>query len=81
MKKDNNIRFIDERSLLVVTVKGQMRQLFTPFNVQVLQDTEHFKQNSWVVVEEIRQHPQYMLIYRVFNHWWPYYLFKIEVKF
>ena len=79
MKKE--IQFIDERSLLVVTVKGQMRQLFVPFNVQVLRDTAYFKENSWVVVEEIRQHPQHMLLFRVFNHWWPYYLFKIDVKF
>ena len=79
MKKE--IQFIDERSLLVVTAKGQMRQLFVPFNVQVLRDTAYFKENSWVVVEAIRQHPQHMLLFRVFNHWWPYYLFKIDVKF
>ena len=75
------INYLNNNTLMVINAKGKMRQLFTPFNVQVLRDTEHFKENSWVVVEEIRQHPHYILIYRVFNYWWPYYLFKIEVKF
>ena len=79
MKKE--IQFIDERSLLVITVKGQMRQLFVPFNVQVLRDTAYFKENSWVVVEEIRQHSQHILIYRVINQWWPYFIFRLDVRF
>ena len=73
--------FVNNNTLIVINQKGKMRQLFTPFNVQVLQDTEHFKENSWVVVEEIRQHPQHILLYRVINQWWPYYIFKIDVKF
>ena len=73
--------FVNNNTLIVINQKGKMRQLFTPFNVQVLQDTEHFKENSWVVVEEIIQHPQHILIYRVINQWWPYYIFKIDVKF
>ena len=73
--------FVNNNTLFVINSKGKMRQLFTPFNVQVLQETEHFKENSWVVVEEIRQHQKHIIIYRVINHWWPYYLFKIDVKF
>ena len=73
--------FVNNNTLIVINSKGKMRQLYTPFKVQVLQDTEHFKQNSWVFVEEIRQHPQHILLYRVINHWWPYFIFKIDVKF
>ena len=75
------INHLNDYTLMVINQKGKMRQLFTPFNVQVLQEREHFKENSWVVVEEIRQHPQHFLIYRVINHWWLYYIFKIEVRF
>ena len=73
--------FVNNNTLIIINQKGKMRQLFTPFNVQVLQDTVNFKENSWVVVEEIIQHPQHLLLYRVINNWWPYYIFKIDVKF
>jgi hypothetical protein len=73
--------FVNNNTLLVINTKGRMRQLFTPFYVQVLQDTEHFKEKSWVIVEEIRQYPQHILLYRVINHWWPYNVFRIDVRF
>jgi hypothetical protein len=73
--------FVNNNTLMVINTKGKMRQLFTPFHVQVLQDTEHFKEKSWVVVEEVKSHPHYILLYRVINHWWPYYVFRIDVRF
>jgi hypothetical protein len=76
-----NTNYVCNNSILVVNRHGILRQLFTPFNVQVLQNTEHFKENSWVVVEEIRQHPQHILLYRVINNWWPYYVFRLDVRF
>ena len=73
--------FVNKNTLFLINHKGKIRQLFTPFNVQALQNTEHFKENSWVVVEEIIQHPQHILLYRVINHWWPYFIFKLDVRF
>jgi hypothetical protein len=52
------INYIHNNCLLVVNPQGKMRQLFTPFNVQVLYDISHFKEKSWVVVEEVKSHPQ-----------------------
>jgi hypothetical protein len=75
------INYIYNNCLLVVNPQGKMRQLFTPFKVQVLYDTSHFKEKSWVFVEEVKSHPQYILLYRVINHWWPYYVFRIDVRF
>jgi hypothetical protein len=75
------INFVPNNTLLVIKPNGKIRQLFTPFNAQVLQNTEHFIENGWVVVEEIRQHPKHILIYRVINQWWPYNIFKIDVRF
>ena len=75
------INYISNNSIMVINNYGCIRQVFTPFRVQVLQNIEHFKENSWVVVEEVRQHPQHILVYRVINHWWPYYLFRLDVRF
>jgi hypothetical protein len=63
--------YISKNSIMLVNKQGSMRQLFTPFKVQVLQDTNHFKEKSWVIVEEIIQYLQHILMYRVINNWWP----------
>jgi hypothetical protein len=75
------INYISNNSIMVVNKQGSLRQLFVPFKVQALQKTEHFKVNSWVVVEEVKPHPQFILLYRVINHWWPFFIFKIDVRF
>jgi hypothetical protein len=55
------INYVSNNSLMVINKQGLIRQLFTPFKVQVLQETNHFKEKSWVIVEEIIQHPQHIL--------------------
>ena len=75
------INYINHNSILIINPKGKIRQLFTPFKVQLINDTSILKKSSWVVVEEIRQHPKHLLIYRVINHWWPYFIFKLDVRF
>lgn len=75
------INYVSNNSLMVVNKHGLIRQLFVPFHVQVLQDTEHFKEKNWVVVEEVKPHPQFILLYRVINNWWPYFIFRLDVRF
>lgn len=76
-----HINFIDYNSILVVNPSGQMKQLFTPFKVQVLNQTTLLTINTWVIVDEIRQHQQYRLLYRIGNTWWPYNAFRLSVLF
>ena len=38
--------FVNNNTLFVINSKGKMRQLYTPFNVYVLPDTEYFNKNS-----------------------------------
>ena len=57
--------FVNNNTLMVIKSKGKISKLFTPFNLHVLNETEHFKEISWVVVEEIRQHLQHILLHRV----------------
>jgi hypothetical protein len=75
------INYVNNNTLIVINQNGKIRQLFAPFKVQVLKDTNHFKEKSWVIVEEIIQHPQHILLYRVINNWWPYFIFKLDVRF
>lgn len=75
------LNFIDYNSILIITPTGTMRQLFVPFKVQLLYDTKTLKKDTWAIVEEIETHRDYKLLYRITNHWWPYYLFKIGAVF
>ncbi len=75
------LNFVDYNCILIINPTGKMRQLFVPFKVQLLYDTKVLKKGTWVVVEEIESHRDYKLLYRVTDHWWPYYLFKIGAVF
>ena len=75
------INYINNNSIMVINNRGSMRQLFVPFRAQVIQKTATLVKNTWVVVEEVRQHNKYLLIYRIANTWWPYYAFRLSVEF
>jgi len=76
-----HINYVDYRSILIVNPTGKIRQLFCPFRVQVLYDTSILKQKSWVMVDEVKQHREHLLLYRVGEHWWTYDLFRIAATF
>ena len=75
------IKYYDPYSVIVINHNGQMRQLFVPFKVKVIEHTSVLVKDAWLVVEEIISHETHRLLYRIGNQWWPYYAFKIEVRF
>ena len=75
------INYINNNSIMVINNRGSMRQLFVPFRAQVVKDTPTLIKKTWVVVEEVRQHNKYLLIYRIAKTWWPYYAFRLSVEF
>ena len=76
-----HVSYVDHHSILAINSKGKIKQLFVPFRVQVVQETDFLKVRSWVLVEEVQQHDHYLLLYRIANVWWPYYLFRLQVQF
>ena len=75
------LNFIDYNSILVVNPSGKLRQLFVPFRVHVLHSTKLLKRGNWLVVEEVQEHKEHKLIYRIGKHWWQYDLFKLAATF
>lgn len=75
------INYVNNNCLMVINTNGKMRQLFTPFRVQVLYPTSVFKQHSWVYVEEVKEHKKHLIIYRIGAQWWPFGIFSIQVGF
>ena len=77
----NLINYHDPNSILVINPIGKMRQVFTPFKVQVKEPTLFLDVNSWVVVDLVKASPTYKLMFRIGSNWYPYHLFRITIKF
>ena len=77
----NLINYHDPNSILVINPIGKMRQVFTPFKVQVKEPTTILDVNSWVLVDLVKASPSYKLMFRIGSKWYPYHLFRITIKF
>ena len=79
--RPNLINYHDPNSILVINPIGKMRQVFTPFKVQVKEPTTILDENSWVLVDLVKASPSYKLMFRIGSKWYPYHLFRITIKF
>jgi hypothetical protein len=77
----NLINYHDPNSILVINPIGKMRQVFTPFKVQVKEPTTNLDVNSWVLVDLVKASPSYKLMFKIGSKWYPYHLFRITIKF
>ena len=77
----NLINYHDPNSILVINPIGKMRQVFTPFKVQIKEPTTNLVVNSWVLVDLVKASPSYKLMFRIGSKWHPYHLFRITIKF
>jgi hypothetical protein len=77
----NLINYHDPNSILVINPLGKMRQVFTPFKVQVKEPTTNLDVYSWVLVDLVKASPSYKLMFRIGSKWYPYHLFRITIKF
>ena len=77
----NLINYHDPNSILVINPIGKMRQVFTPFKVQVKEPTTILDVNSCVLVDLVKASPSYKLMFRIGSKWYPYHLFRITIKF
>ena len=75
------ITYIDHNSILVINHRGKNRQIFVPFRVQVMQETNILKIHTWVYIEEVMPQDQNKMLYRVTSNWWAYNIFRIQIHF
>jgi hypothetical protein len=74
-----HINYVNHTSILVLNYTGKIRQLFVPFKVQCIVPIADLKENSWVYVDEVMPHKDYLIIYRIMSIWYSYDCFKITV--
>jgi hypothetical protein len=72
------INYLNSNTLMVINTAGKIRELYTPFKVQVLTPIKPLQNNSMVFVEEVQLNAKHRLIYRIADNWYPYYIFKIN---
>ena len=77
----NLINYHDPNSILVINPIGKMRQVYTPFKVQVKEPTLNLDVNSWLLVDLVKASPTNKLMFRIGSKWYPYHLFRITIKF
>lgn len=74
---NRKLSFYDERTLLLITRRGVLRQLHVPFQVKAVQPVGIIKEGTIVYVEAVAQHKEHKIMYRVLNQWIPYYKFLL----
>lgn len=78
-KRYNEILFLDPGRLLVIQANGKIKELYVPIRVTVLKaPNNNIPSFTVVYIEEIRSHPEYKLIFRIFTVWYPFWVFDIK---
>ena len=77
---NRKLSFYDERTLLLITRRGVLRQLHVPFQVKAAQAVGIIKEGTIVYVEAVAQHKEHKIMYRVLNQWVPYYYFHLIIQ-
>lgn len=67
--------------ILLVNSKGKLRQLFVPFKIQCVEPIGTIIINTWVYVESVVEHPDYKIMYLIYNKWYPFNCFRITIYF
>lgn len=81
MWQQPKIKYSDDKSIYLINKTGNLRQLFVPFKVQCLIPIGNIKSESWVYVEQVAEHHQFLILYKVFDDWIPYSCFRIIIHY
>jgi|GEM_PF-1234979 hypothetical protein len=72
------LEYQSSNSLLVINSSGELRQLFVPFRVIVIDsDILHVQKGCSVFVEAVKPDVKERILFRVFHLWIPYSVFEL----
>ena len=81
MTLNNKLSYYNERSLMIITSSGRLKQLFVPFQVRCQQTVSIIKNNTLVYVDAVSEHPDHKIMYRILGEWLPYGSFHLVIKY
>jgi hypothetical protein len=73
------VKYQDPKCVLVVNDKGKMKQVFTPFKVQCIEEVDQIPFQSFVYVDAVLIHKKYVLLYFINQKPYPYHHFRIQI--
>ena len=81
MNKKLRLKYVTDGCLLLITSKGRLKIIYTPFRVLCIKETNGIPANSWVYVEAVFQHREYKIGYQIHGNLYPYNHFQINITF
>jgi hypothetical protein len=81
MNLNRKLSYHSEGSLMLVTGKGKLREIFVPFQVRCKQPIGILKINTIVYVDAVSQSDEHRILYKVLGQWLPYGHFQLVVQY
>jgi hypothetical protein len=81
MNHPNEVFYYNNNCLFLVNKAGKLRKLYVPFQVKCILPTGKLTQGTNVYVEQVGAHRELLIIYRIFEEWYPYYCFVIIIYY
>ena len=81
MSEKLRLRYVTDGCLLLVNKQGCLRILYTPFKALCIEESFGLAVNTWVYVEAVFHHNQFLLGYLILDKIHPYNRFQIIISF
>jgi hypothetical protein len=81
MEPPISYQYYHSHAILVINPQGAIRVVHTPFRVTAILPEENIPQNTLVFVSEVLTNPQDELLYVINGRIYPYWCFRIKIKF
>jgi hypothetical protein len=75
------VRYCDNKSILVINAHGLLKVLYTPFRVIAIEDIEGIPNQAHVYVDEVFSDRQGVLHYLINDNLYSYQHFQIHINF
>lgn len=81
MNQPLRLKYVTDGCLLLINPKGKMRVIYTPFRVQCIVSSFEIPEKTWVYVEAVFEHHDYIIGYLINGVIHPYKSFQINISY
>ncbi len=69
------------KSALFITGKGKLTTIYCPFRVICVMPVNDIPLDTWVYVDAVVSHPEYIIAYLILNDYYPYNCFYLPINY
>jgi hypothetical protein len=81
MNQPLRLKYVTDGCLLLINPKGKIRVLYTPFRVQCIKASSDIPEKTWVYVESVFEHQEYIIGYLINGIIHPFKNFQINISY